>query len=117
MMDQKEVAVHLPRIRLEESYNLRSVLSSMGMTDAFSQSRANFSGMSTGNNLFLSEVFHKSFVEVNEEGTEAAAASGAVVVTRSSHLPMTFKADHPFLFFIRYNPTKSILFFGRFCSP
>ncbi|XP_066481449.1 serpin B10-like isoform X1 [Tiliqua scincoides] len=117
MMDQMEVAVHLPRIRLEESYNLRSTLSSMGMTDAFSQSRANFTGMSKGDNLFLSEMYHKSFVEINEEGTEAAAASGAVVVTRSSQLPMSVKADHPFVFFIRHNTTKSVMFIGRFVSP
>ncbi|KAJ6664531.1 hypothetical protein lerEdw1_007188 [Lerista edwardsae] len=68
MMDQMEVEVYLPRIRLEENYDLRSTLNSMGMTDAFSQSRANFTGMSKENNLFLSAVYHKSFVEVNEEG-------------------------------------------------
>ncbi|XP_023958597.1 serpin B10-like isoform X2 [Chrysemys picta bellii] len=117
MMKTTGVELFLPRIKLEESYNLKSTLSSMGMKDAFSQSQADFKGMSEHNDLFLSQVFHKSFVEVNEEGTEAAAASAVVVVVRSSLNHVRFKADHPFLFFIRHNKTNSILFFGRFCSP
>ncbi|XP_016851834.2 serpin B10 [Anolis carolinensis] len=117
MMENIEVELHLPRFKLEERYDLKSTLSSMGMKDAFSQGQANLSGISSKNDLFLSEVFHKSFVEVNEEGTEAAAATGAVVVIRSSMRPVKINADHPFLFFIRHNNTKNILFFGRFCSP
>ncbi|XP_006115619.1 serpin B10 isoform X2 [Pelodiscus sinensis] len=117
MMMMSEVELSLPRIKLEESYNLKSTLSSMGMKDAFSPGQANFTGMSEHDDLYLSQVFHKSFVEVNEEGTEAAAATGAVIVVRSSANPVQFKADHPFLFFIRHNTTMSILFFGRFCSP
>ncbi|XP_074842036.1 serpin B10-like isoform X3 [Carettochelys insculpta] len=117
MMKKTEVKLSLPRIKLEESYNLKPTLSSMGMPDAFNHSQANFTGMSEDNDLYLSEVFHKSFVEVNEEGTEAAGASAGVVVVRTSTNPVRFTADHPFLFFIRHNTTKSILFFGRFCSP
>nr|XP_020669999.1 serpin B10-like [Pogona vitticeps] len=117
MMEKTDVEVHLPRIKLEESYDLKSTLSSMGMKDAFNQNQANFSGMSAQNDLVLSEVFHKAFLEVNEEGTEAAAATAAVIVTRSAVQPIKVEADHPFLFFIRHNKTKNILFFGRFCSP
>nr|XP_060630714.1 serpin B10-like [Anolis sagrei ordinatus] len=117
MMENIEVELQLPKFKLEERYDLKSTLSRMGMKDAFSQGQANFSGISSKNNLFLSEVFHKSFVEVNEEGTEAAAATGAVVVIRSSMRPVKIVADHPFLFFIRENKNKNILFFGRFCSP
>lgn len=73
--------------------------------------------MSPTNDLFLSKVVHKSFVEVNEEGTEAAAATGVIVVERAAMVPTVFIADHPFLFFIRHNPTMSILFAGRFSSP
>ncbi|XP_016114512.1 serpin B6-like, partial [Sinocyclocheilus grahami] len=65
----------------------------------------------------LSKVVHKSFVEVNEEGTEAAAATGAVMMMRCLMRPERFRADHPFLFFIRHNPSKSILFCARVCSP
>ncbi|XP_074801053.1 heterochromatin-associated protein MENT-like [Natator depressus] len=117
MMKTTEVELYLPRIKLEESYNLKSTLSSMGMTDAFLLDKADFTGMSEQKDLFLSQVFHKSFVEVNEEGTEAAASGAVVVVVRASVNAVRFKADHPFLFFIRHNKTKSILFFGRFCSP
>uniref|UniRef100_A0ACB8FD32 Uncharacterized protein n=2 Tax=Sphaerodactylus townsendi TaxID=933632 RepID=A0ACB8FD32_9SAUR len=117
MMEKAKVEVHLPRIKLAESYDLKATLRSMGMTDAFSQGQADFTGMSQKNDLFLSQVFHKSFVEVNEEGTEASAATAAVITIRTSQKPMEFRADHPFLFFIRHNKTKSILFFGRFCTP
>lgn len=74
--------------------------------------------MSTNNDLVLSEVVHKAFVDVNEEGTEAAAAATAAVMRlRSAFILEKFYADHPFLFFIRHNPSKSILFAGRYCSP
>uniref|UniRef100_A0A452ISS4 Serpin domain-containing protein n=1 Tax=Gopherus agassizii TaxID=38772 RepID=A0A452ISS4_9SAUR len=117
MLEKTEVDVYLPRIKMEESYDLKSTLSSMGMRDAFSQDRADFRGMSEKNDLVLSNVFHKCFVEINEEGTEAAAASAASMTSRSLISAIQFAADHPFLFFIRHNNTKTILFFGRFCSP
>ncbi|XP_054840686.1 serpin B10-like [Eublepharis macularius] len=117
MMEKVNVEVHLPKIKLAESYNLKTTLSSMGMTNAFSQGQANFTGMSDRNDLYLSQVFHKSFVEVNEEGTEASSATAGVVTIRTSQQPVVFKADHPFLFLIRHNKTKSILFFGKFCAP
>ncbi|NXT07597.1 SPB6 protein, partial [Prunella fulvescens] len=119
MMDSTKVRVSLPKFKLEESYDLKPLLSSMGMPDAFDPRKADFSGMSSGNELVLSEVVHKSFVEVNEEGTEAAAATAAVMrflCAREVRIP-EFTADHPFLFFIRHNKTCSILFCGRFCCP
>ena len=73
--------------------------------------------MSPANDLVLSKVVHKAFVEVNEEGTEAAAATAAIMMLRCAVRPPTFVADHPFLFFIRHNPSMSILFAGRYCSP
>lgn len=117
MMELYEVQLHLPKFKLEESYDLKSALSSMGMSDAFNQSKADFSGMSVERNLFLSNVFHKSFVEINEQGTEASAGTGSEVSFRMSLPSIEFNADHPFLFFIRHNKTNSILFYGRFCSP
>ncbi|XP_041252236.1 serpin B6-like [Onychostruthus taczanowskii] len=75
MMSSTEVKVYLPRFKLEEAYKLKPILGSMGMPDAFELGKADFSGISPGNQLVLSEVVHKSFVEVNEEGTEAAAAT------------------------------------------
>ncbi|KAG8009348.1 Leukocyte elastase inhibitor [Nibea albiflora] len=117
MMDEVEVEVGLPRFKMEENYDLKNVLVSMGMVDAFSQERSDFSDMSPENNLVLSKVVHKAFVEVNEEGTEAAAATAAIMMLRCARITPTFVADHPFLFFIRHNPSTSILFAGRYCSP
>ncbi|KAJ8277740.1 hypothetical protein GJAV_G00079360 [Gymnothorax javanicus] len=115
-----EVKVALPKFKMEDTYDLKEILISMGMEDAFDVSSSDFSGMSSSNELVLSKVVHKSFVEVNEEGTEAAAATAAIMMCRSARIPImpqTFIADHPFLFFIRHNPSQSILFSGRFCSP
>ncbi|XP_076617521.1 leukocyte elastase inhibitor-like [Chaetodon auriga] len=117
LMGLTEVEVKLPRFKMEENYDLKNVLVSMGMTDAFNVSLSDFSGMSPTNDLVLSEVIHKAFVEVNEEGTEAAAATAAVLTYRIEPIPGFFIADHPFLFFIRHNATKSILFAGRYSSP
>ncbi|XP_031163623.2 leukocyte elastase inhibitor-like [Sander lucioperca] len=118
MMDYVEVQVGLPRFKMEETYDMKEVLVSMGMVDAFE--RPNFSGMSPANDLVLSKVVHKAFVEVNEEGTEAAAATAAVMMVgccRPIRPPAMFIADHPFLFFIRHNSSMSVLFAGRYCSP
>jgi len=111
-----EIIVHLPKFKLEEEYELNDPLAKLGMTDVFCESKADLSGMNGHGGLFLSTVAHKAFVEVNEEGTEAAAATAGIAnfcMLREEH----FTADHPFLFFIRHNKTKSILFLGRFSSP
>ncbi|KAM6938312.1 leukocyte elastase inhibitor [Lycodopsis pacificus] len=113
---QSEVLVHLPKFKLEEDYELNEPLAKLGMQDVFCGAKADLSGMNGEGGLFLSTVAHKAFVEVNEEGTEAAAATAGMVsfcMLREEH----FTADHPFLFFIRHNKTKSILFLGRFSSP
>nr|AAH64292.1 Serpin peptidase inhibitor, clade B (ovalbumin), member 1, like 4 [Danio rerio] len=115
VMRQQEVQVSLPKFKTEQTYDMKSLLVSMGMEDVFDPLKVNLTGMSSSNDLVLSKVVHKAFVEVNEEGTEAAAATGAVVSIRT--LAQIFNADHPFLFFIRHNPTNTILFYGRFCSP
>ncbi len=115
VMRQQEVRVSLPRFKMEETYDMKSLLISMGMEDVFDRQKVNLSGMSSNNDLVVSKVIHKAFVEVNEEGTEAAAATA--IVMESLMIPPVFNADHPFLFFIRHNPTKSVLFYGRFCSP
>ncbi|XP_012623894.2 serpin B6 isoform X2 [Microcebus murinus] len=117
MMDEEEVEVFLPRFKLEENYDMENVLRSLGMTDAFEQARADFSGMSSKRDLFLSKVVHKSFVEVNEEGTEAAAATAAIMMMRCARITPRFCADRPFLFFIQHSGTHGILFCGRFSSP
>ncbi|NWU47206.1 PAI2 inhibitor, partial [Dromas ardeola] len=117
LMEKTKMEVYLPRFTLEEKYDLKSTLSRMGIQDAFTEGQADFTGMSEKGELFLSQVFHKCYLEVNEEGTEAAAVSSAALASRSLGATVIFVADHPFLFFIRHNKTKSILFLGRFSSP
>ncbi|XP_019584888.2 plasminogen activator inhibitor 2 [Rhinolophus sinicus] len=116
-MAEDDVEVYLPRFKLEEHYELKSILRHMGMTEAFNIGQANFLGMSEGNDLYLSEVFHQATVDVNEKGTEATAGTGATMSGRTGHGGPQFVADHPFLFFIMHKTTKTILFFGRFASP
>ncbi|XP_065523557.1 leukocyte elastase inhibitor-like isoform X2 [Lathamus discolor] len=111
-----DVRVHLPKFRLEESYDLKSDLAAMGLVDVFDSGKADLWGMSGARDLFLSKIVHKAFVEVNEEGTEAAAATAGIAMLCMA-IEEDFNADHPFLFFIRHNPTESILFFGRYASP
>ncbi|XP_030302276.1 leukocyte elastase inhibitor isoform X5 [Calypte anna] len=111
-----DVHVHLPKFKLEESYDLKSDLAAMGLLDVFDSDKADLSAMSGARDLFLSKVVHKAFVDVNEEGTEAAAAT-AGIANFCMAIEEDFNADHPFVFFIRHNPTQSILFFGRCASP
>ncbi|NXG56812.1 ILEU inhibitor, partial [Hemiprocne comata] len=111
-----DVHVHLPKFKLEESYDLESDLAAMGLLDVFDSGKADLSGMSGARDLSLSKVVHKAFVEVNEEGTEAAAATAGIAMLCMA-IEENFNADHPFLFFIRHNPTQSILFLGRYASP
>lgn len=112
-----DVRVKLPRFKMEESYTLNSNLDHLGVQDLFNCDKADLSGMSGSRDLFMSSIAHKSFVEMNEEGTEAAAATAAFLLGCSMIPPEEFTADHPFLFFIRHNPTASVLFLGRVCSP
>ncbi|KAI4530753.1 hypothetical protein MG293_018611 [Ovis ammon polii] len=116
-LSNEELEVFLPRFTLEESYDMEGVLRDLGMTDAFDVAQADFSRMSSSRDLYLSKIVHKSFVEVTEEGTEAAAATGATIMTRSLRKVYKFCADRPFLFFIQHGKTGAILFCGRFCSP
>lgn len=112
---EQEVHVYLPKFKTTSEFRLKKVLSSMGMPDAFSGNLADFSGMTGKKGLFISAVIHKAFVEVNEEGTEAAAAT-AVAMECESRLSI-FRADRPFIFLIRDIWSGSILFLGRIVNP
>ncbi|WP_075097734.1 serpin family protein [Sandaracinus amylolyticus] len=119
--ERHDVDVRLPRFRIETgSLALRTELEGLGMAIAFSD-RADLSGMSAdgAQALAISDVYHRVFVEVNEEGTEAAAATGVVVAVRSmpANPPPSFHADHPFLFFLRDTRSGAILFAGRVVDP
>ena len=115
---RREVRVALPRFKTTAEFSLKDPLVAMGMADAFDPAKADFSGMSGKKDLFISAVVHKAFVDVNEEGTEAAAATAVVArMTAVAEPPPVFRADHPFLFLIRDTKTGAILFFGRILDP
>ncbi|NXS94799.1 OVALX protein, partial [Jacana jacana] len=116
VMQRKRVKVYFPRMKIQEKYNLTSVLMALGMTDLFSPS-ANLSGISSGKTLKVSEAVHEAYMEVNEEGTEMAGSAGVMEDIQHSSELEEFRADHPFLFFVKHNSTNSILFFGKYCSP
>jgi len=113
-LEGQQVTLSMPRFEFESEVGLTEVLQAMGMPTAFGGG-ADFSGMDGTRSLFISSVLHKAFIEVNEEGSEAAASTA--VIMRKSNLAYRFRADHPFLFLIRDNKTGSILFLGRVVDP
>ncbi|MEW6105793.1 MAG: serpin family protein [Bacillota bacterium] len=118
-LSREKVEVFLPRFKLERRFLLNKELQDLGMIDAFDEVAADFSGMAPGRDLYISRVIHKAFVEVNEEGTEAAAATAVVMSGKSIMLdkPLVFCADRPFVFLIRDLRSGSILFMGRLVDP
>jgi serpin B len=116
-LQKQEVIVLFPRFKMTSEFELSKVLGEMGMPDAFS-GNADFSGMTGKRDFSISGVVHKAYADVNEVGTEAAAATGVIMkATSVGQPPPVFKADHPFIFLIRDNQTGSILFLGRVANP
>ncbi|MEO0263005.1 MAG: serpin family protein [candidate division WOR-3 bacterium] len=114
---REEVDIYIPKFKMETKYLLNNVLYEMGIKDAFSEIDADFSGISGKKELFISNVYHKAYIEVNEEGTEAAAATGIVVEITAVRFRKIFKADHPFVFLIYDKKLENILFLGRIVNP
>lgn len=115
---ERNVAVYLPRFKVTSEFRLDEELKSMGIKDAFDMNKANFAGMDGNPNwLYIGAVLHKAFINVNEEGTEAAAATGVRMGVKSAPEYVVFRADRPFFFLIRENDTGSILFMGRVINP
>ncbi len=118
-LESQRVKVWFPKFKMETEYRLPASLTALGMPTAFSPA-ADFSGMDGTKNLFISDVIHKAFVDVNEEGTEAAAATAVIMklsaYTSENPIP-EFRADHPFLFQIQDNETGTVLFIGRVVNP
>lgn len=110
-----DVIVELPKVEVEASYTLNEPLKAMGMAVAFDPKRANFRGIAEGERLFISQVVHKTFLRIDEKGTEAAAATGVEIQAERSS--PEFRADHPFLVLIREKQTGAVLFMGRIADP
>ena len=111
------VEITLPKFVVKSEFGLEKVLPSMGMVDAFDERKADFSGMTGSADLHISQVIHKTFLEVNEEGSEAAAATAVVMQTRAILIARSFVADHPFMFVIRDNRADMVLFIGKLEKP
>ncbi len=114
---EQRVDVYIPKFKFETKYSMAETLADMGMPAAFS-GNADFSGMDGTKSLYIAAVIHQAFVEVNEEGTEATAATGVVMDLESvaPAIPI-FRADHPFIFIIQQKETGNILFMGRVDDP
>jgi len=111
----EKVDVYIPRFKFSQSCELSNTLSKLGMSDLFNNN-ADLSGVTGKRDLFVKYVIHKAFVEVNEEGTEAAAATAAIAMMRCMPIPRptpVFKADHPFMFLIYDRNTKAVIFMGH----
>jgi serpin B len=117
----REVEIHLPRFRIEGEFDLVEVLMAMGIHAAFSMRRADFSGITTSERIFIGKVLHKTFMDVHERGTEAAAATAVAMPLGAApgepEEPVVFRADHPFIFLLRDERTGSVLFMGRLADP
>jgi serpin B len=119
---EDEVKVYLPKFKTTSQFEMSDTLKMMGMKSAFDANVADFSGMTGDKDLFISAVIHKAFVDVNEEGTEAAAATAVIMAPTAAPVqeptePPVFRADHPFVFMIRDNHNDAILFMGRIMNP
>ena len=113
---RQEVDLQLPKFKLDARYQMKTLLADMGMTKAFNNA-AEFNLYADGTPIKLDEVYHQAVVTVDEKGTEAAAAAGAVGMYVGRSYPVEFKADHPFMFVIKDNKTDAILFLGQVNKP
>jgi len=117
-----KVILTFPRFTMTQQFELSSALSVLGMSQAFSNA-ADFSGMTGKPDFTISAAIHKAYIDVNEQGTEAAAATSIVMRATAARVPLpepppiVFRADHPFLFFIREKQSGAILFMGRISDP
>ena len=122
VLEKQRVDIYVPKFKFETKYFMADILKEMGMSDAFVFGAADFSGMDGTRDLYITDVIHQAFVEVNEEGTEAAAATAVIMEWGSAGdiekpvIPI-FRADHPFIFIIQQKETGNILFMGRVSNP
>lgn len=117
-MEYASVALTLPKFSYEQSISMAKTLADMGMPDAIDPKRADFSGMDGTQDLYITDVFHKAFVAVDEAGTEAAAATAVIIGIESAPvIDVELTVDRPFVFLIRDIETGSILFLGRVLNP
>jgi len=110
-----EAKILIPKFEIEAEYKMKRTVTKMGMNDLFTPNKANLSGIAKQGQLYVDEIYHKAFIKVDEDGTEAAAASGAVINMES--LGKYFNANHPFLFKIVENKFGNVVFEGYLVNP
>lgn len=116
-LHNQTVELHMPRFSQSNDFDLEATLSQLGITDMFDESTADLSGINGKKDLFVSRVVHKAYIDVNEEGSEAAAATASVIQMRTMERNVQFVMDRPFLFFIHDSKTSLMLFMGRVMTP
>jgi serpin B len=118
-LNRQQVNVSFPKFTTTQNIDLKTILSALGMVDAFTHN-ADFSGIEPKKELYITDALHKAFIDVDEIGTEAAAATaviGGITSIQPPEVVPEFRADHPFFYLIRDNKTKSFLFMGRLSRP
>jgi len=116
-LETQKVEVSLPKFKFMTRYYLDQALPELGMGDAFLETEADFSGITGRKNLYIKHVIHQAMIDVNEQGSEAAAATAVVMDAKSLSFNPIFQADHPFMFAILHQATGSLLFMGRVTDP
>jgi len=114
---KKMVDIYIPKFTFNSNYSMVETLQKMGISKAFIPVKANFSGIDGTKNLFIGNVIHQAFIDVNEEKTEAATATGIIMVENGLRSVTTFRANHPFIFIIQDRNNGNILFLGRVSNP
>ena len=114
-LQETQIDIYIPKFKFETKYFMAETLAEMGMPTAFGGG-ADFSGINGQGGIWIDKVIHQAFVEVNEEGTEAAAAT-AVIMDEGVMISKVFRADHPFIFIIQQKDSGNILFMGRVSDP
>ena len=110
------LSIHIPKIQISSLVLLHETLPNMGASSPFEET-ANFSKMSKKNDIKITEAYHKAFLDINEQGTEAAAATAAVSGFKTTAVTSSFKANRPFIIIIQEKATNTILFMGKFANP
>lgn len=119
-LGKREVRLSLPRFQITDTHAMSKILQTMGITDAFDPQQADFSGISDAKPFYIQQVHHKTYVNIDEKGIEAAGATGVVMEVTSLPMPeepVEVVADRPFVFLIQDHATRAILFIGRLCDP
>ena len=115
--EEVKIEIAIPKFKIESEHDLNPALKELGMKHMFSGQEADFSGITEEKDLYVSNVLQKAFIEVNEEGAEAAAATAAILKTRTIAVPKKFISDRPFLFIIKDKLTGVVLFSGKITNP